>query len=172
MIEDIIRFVLGNFTLTFLVLGLVASAIALLRKNPPRTAAVAVEALFAWFLIFSIGVSYFYNFVFHTFFGKMAAGYIGWEDSPFQTELGWASLGYSVIGFIAFRGGLAVRAAAVLGPSCFMLGAAGVHIREILRAHNYAPGNAGIIFYTDFAIPLIGMVLLALQYRLGQPVKI
>ena len=28
-----------------------------------------VEALFTYFLLFSIGVSFFYNFVFHTFFG-------------------------------------------------------------------------------------------------------
>jgi hypothetical protein len=35
--------------------------------------------------------------------------------------------------------------------------------------HNFAPGNAGIIFYTDIIIPLIGFVLLALQRRYGRP---
>ena len=72
-VADLIRFVLGNFTLTFLVIGLVASGIALLRARKPLTAPVVVEALFAYFLLFSIGVSFLYNFVFHTFFGEMAA---------------------------------------------------------------------------------------------------
>lgn len=58
-----------------------------------------VEALFAYFLLFSIGFSYLYNFVMHTFFGELAAGFIGWQDSPFQAEVGFASLGFAVVGF-------------------------------------------------------------------------
>lgn len=170
-IETFIRFILGNFTLTFLVLGGIASALALWRRPRPVASAIVIENLFAWFLFFSIGIAFFYNFVFHTFFGDMAARHIGWENSPFQTELGWASLGYSAIGFIAFRGCLRLRAAAILGPSCFYLGAAGVHICDMIYAHNFAPGNAGVIFYTDLVIPLIGFVLLTLQYRLGKPQK-
>jgi uncharacterized membrane protein len=54
------RFVLSNFTLTFLILGLIASGIVLLRAPKPLTAPVAVEALFAYFLLFSIGFSFLY----------------------------------------------------------------------------------------------------------------
>jgi ABC-type iron transport system FetAB permease component len=66
-----IRFVLANFTLTFLAVGLIASAAALIRSPKPLTTSVVVEALFAYFLLFSIGFSLFYNFVLHTFFGEM-----------------------------------------------------------------------------------------------------
>src|SRR5215471_14213273 len=79
--KDVIAFILGNFTLTFFVLGLLASAIALCRARPPRAFALIVEALFSYFVLFSIGFSSLYNFVFHVFFGKLAAGFIGWEDS-------------------------------------------------------------------------------------------
>ena len=79
--RDVIAFILGNFTLTFFVLGLLASTIALWRARPPRTFALIVEALFSYFVLFSIGFSSLYNFVFHVFFGKLAAGFIGWEDS-------------------------------------------------------------------------------------------
>ena len=41
-------------------------------------------------MLFSIGISFFYNFVVHAFFGEMAARFIGWEDSPFQREVGFA----------------------------------------------------------------------------------
>ena len=43
-----IGFVLANFTLTFLVVGLIASAVALIRSPKPLTTPVVVEALFAY----------------------------------------------------------------------------------------------------------------------------
>src|ERR1700691_5343180 len=98
---NMIRFVLGNFTLTFLVIGLIASGVALLGKPKPLTTPVVVEALFSYFLLFSIGFSFLYNFVLHSFFGAMTAGLIGWANSPFQEEVGFASLGYSVFGFFS-----------------------------------------------------------------------
>jgi uncharacterized protein DUF6790 len=58
--QEVIAHALSNFTLTFFVLGLLASAIALWCARPPRTFAVIVEALFAYFLLFSIGVSFLY----------------------------------------------------------------------------------------------------------------
>src|SRR6516164_4181378 len=124
--EDVIAFILGNFTLTFFVLGLLASAIALWRARPPRTFALIVEALFSYFVLFSIGLSSLYNFVLHVFFGKLAAGFIGWEDSPFQLEVGFASLGFAVVGLLAFGGSFDLRLAAIVGPACFLWGAAAV----------------------------------------------
>jgi hypothetical protein len=39
----------------------------------------------------------------------------------------------------------------------------------MVSARNFAPGNAGIIFYMDVIVPLIGFLLLALQRRYGRP---
>jgi hypothetical protein len=153
----VIRFALSNFTLTFLILGLIGSGIALLRAPKPLTAPVVVEALFAYFLLFSIG----------TFFGPMTARFIGWADSPFQAEVGFASLGFAVVGFLAFRGSFDPRLAAVVAPALFLLGAAGGHRYQMIAAGNFAPGNAGVVFYTDI-IPLIGFALLWLQHRYGR----
>ena len=165
MIETATRFALSNFTLTFLVIGLIAAAIAYAAKPAPRTRGQLIEVLFAYFLLFSIGISYFYNFVMHVFFGEMAARFIGWANSPFQNEVGFASLGFSVVGFLAFRGDIGLRTAAVVGPSIFLLGAAGGHIYQMITAHNFAPGNAGVIFWTDILLPVIGFALLTLQKR-------
>jgi hypothetical protein len=165
---DIIAFILGNFTLTFLMIGLFASAIALWRAFQPRSFALIVEALFSYFLLFSIGFSsYLYNFVFHVFFGKLAASFIGWEDSPFQLEVGFASLGFAAVGFLAFKGSFDLRLAAIVGPACFLWGAAGVHVYQMISADNFAPGNAGIIFYSDILVPIVGFILLWLQHRSG-----
>ena len=160
--RDVIAFVLGNFTLTFFVLGLLASAIALWRRTE-RNRAMIVEALFSYFLLFSIGFANFYNFILHVFFGEMSARFIGWENSPFQLEVGFASLGFAVLGFLAFKGSFDLRLAAVVGPTCFLWGAAGGHVYQMIKAHNFAPGNAGIIFYSDILIPLVGLLFLWLQ---------
>ncbi len=63
MIAEFIRFALSNFTLSLLVIGLIAAAIAYGAKPAPRTRVQLIEALFSYFLLFSIGIANFYNFV-------------------------------------------------------------------------------------------------------------
>jgi len=167
-VRALIRFCISNFSLTFLVVGLLASGVALLRRHRPWTGAVVVEALFSRFLLFSIAIGYLYNFVVHVFFGAISARFIGWPDSPFQREVGFASLGFSMIGFLAVRGSFAMRAAAVVGSSCFLLGAAGGHVLEMVRSRNFAPGNAGAVFDMDLLLPAIGFSLLGLQHRYSE----
>jgi hypothetical protein len=160
---DAIAFALGNFTLSFFVLGLLASAIALWRTRQPRTPAVVLEALFSFFLLFSIAFANLYNFVLHVFFGKVAAAFIGWEDSPFQLEVGFASFGFAALGLLAFKGSFDLRLAAIVGPACFLWGAAGGHVYQMITTHNFAPGNAGVIFYSDVLVPIFGFIFLWLQ---------
>jgi hypothetical protein len=163
----LIEFVLANFTLTFLVLGFLAAGIAVALKPGGFTLANVAEELLAYFILFSITISFFYNFVFHVFFGELAASYIGWADSPFQAEVGYASLGYAAVGLFAFKGNCCVRFAAILGPALFLWGAAVGHIHQIVAAGNYAPGNAGVMLYTDIFLPVIGFGLLWLKRRAG-----
>ncbi len=165
MIANFIAAALSNFTLTFLVIGLIAAAISLARKPKPLSSAVVVEEVFAYFLLFSIGLSNIYNFVLHVFFGEMTAGFIGWAQSPFQAEVGFASLGFGIVGLLAFRGSYGLRLGAVVAPSLFLLGAAGGHIYQMVTQNNFAPGNAGAIFFTDILIPLFGFVMLGLERR-------
>ena len=162
---DFIRFALSNFTLTFLVLGFIFALVSLAFKQKPLMKSQVVEALFAYFLLFSIGISYLYNFVMHVFFAEMAAAFIGWANSPFQYEVGFASLGFGITGLIAFWKSLSFRAATVIGPSFFLWGAAGGHVYQMIANHNFAPGNAGIIFWTDVLLPIVAFGLLYMQYH-------
>ncbi len=164
-----ITFILSNFTLTFLILGLIFSGIAIARAPKPLALNVIVEKLLSWYVFFSVGVCYLYNAIVHIFFGKMAAAFIGWADSPFQFEVGTASLGFSIIGFIAAFRSFDLRLGAVIPFSIFTLGAAVGHVREMITAGNFAPGNAGVIFYTELVIPAFGLLLLWLQWRCGRP---
>lgn len=103
------------------------------------------------------------------FFGDLAASFIGWAQSPFQAEVGFASLGFAVVGFLAFRDNCSMRLASILGPSLFLWGAAGGHVYQMVVHDNFSPGNAGIIFWTDVFIPIIGFALLWARYRKKHP---
>lgn len=154
-LNDMIAFILSNFTISFFVMGIVTASIGQIR----RTQANAWSCYFSHFLFFSIGCSFFYNFVMHVFFGKMAAAFIGWADSPFQAEVGFASLGMAVSGFIAaFYHSAPFRFATVIPVVFFLWGAAGGHIFQMVNSGNFAPGNAGIIFWTDILLPVICII--------------
>jgi hypothetical protein len=104
----LIGFLLGEFEFEFFVLGLICAVASILRGRRP-----AGERLLAFYVLFSIGALNFVNFIYHVFFGEMSARFIGWPDSPFQTELGFASLGFALVGFLAWRGSYGMRVAAV-----------------------------------------------------------
>jgi hypothetical protein len=160
LIRATIEFVLSNYFLTLFLVGLVFSLVGIGRASQPIGPAIVAEKLLAWHVFFVIGVAYFVNFIFHCFFGKMAAAFIGWADSPFQFEVATASLGFSLVGFIAAFRSFDLRLAAILGSSIFLLGAAVGHIYQMITAHNFAPGNAGLIFYMDIFLPFFGFALL------------
>ena len=161
---NFITFIISNFTLTFFVVGLLCSLVDLSLRQKPLHKQQVIEALLSYCLLFSIGFSFLYNFVMHVFFAEMAASFIGWKNSPFQYEVGYASLGFAIVGIIAFKQNLTFRAAAVIGPSFFLWGAAGGHVYQMISAHNYAPGNAGVIFWSDIILPIVAFALLYQQY--------
>jgi hypothetical protein len=110
---------------TFFVIGLIAAGISLLNKPKPLRIGEVGEAFLSYYLLFAIGINNLINFVFHVFFGDIAAKFIGWENSPFQAEVGFASLGVGIAGVIAFKESLPFRFATLIPPSAFSWGAAG-----------------------------------------------
>ena len=76
-------FVVGNYFVMFFIIGLIAAGISLLNKPKPLRIGEVSEAFFSYYLLFAIGINNLINFVFHAFFGDVAAKFIGWENSPF-----------------------------------------------------------------------------------------
>jgi hypothetical protein len=156
---------IGNYFFTLLIIGLVAALISLLSKPKPLRINTVAEAFFSYYMLFPIGISNLINFVFHVFFGDTAAKFIGWENSPFQAEVGFASLGIGIAGVIAFKASLPFRFATLIPPAVFSLGAAGGHVYQMVAAHNFSPGNVGLVLPSDILIPVIGFILLWLSYQ-------
>ena len=159
----------GNYFFTLLLIGLVAAWISLLRQPRPLKSNTVAEALLSYYMLFPIGISNLINFVFHVFLGDTAAKFIGWENSPFQAEVGFASLGVGIAGVLAYKAGLPFRVATFIPPAAFSLGAAGGHIYQMIAAHNFSPGNVGLVLPSDILIPVIGFVFLWLSYKHPKP---
>lgn len=123
------------------------------------------EELFSYYLLFAVGINNIVNFIFHVFFGDTAAMFIGWEQSPFQAEVGFASLGVGIAGVIAYRASFPFRFATIIPPTVFSLGAAGGHIYQMIAAKNFSPGNVGLVLPMDIIIPVSGLIFLWLSYK-------
>jgi hypothetical protein len=92
---------------------------------------------------------------------------IGWPQSPFQLEVAFASLGFALVGFLAFsrRADLRVKFAAVLAVTPFLWGAAGGHVYQLVVHGNHAAGNAGVILWTDLLLPVFGLAAVYAAHR-------
>jgi hypothetical protein len=102
----------------------------------------------------------------HILYPDQIAAFIGWESgSPFQLELGFASLGNSLLGILSIwlRGWFWL--APVVSRSVFSLGAGYVHIADILAHGNMSPGNAGPILFYDIVVPFIAVGLFVTYAR-------
>jgi hypothetical protein len=109
-----------------------------------------------------------FNAIPHILFPDQIAEFIGWESgSPFQLELGFASLGISILGILSIwlRGWFWL--APVVSWSVFSLGAAYVHVADILTHGNMSPGNAGPILFYDIVVPFIAVSLFVAYARQG-----
>jgi hypothetical protein len=160
--EDAIILIFSNMTVTLLIIGLIVAAILAVASKHRHERGYVSGVFLNQFLLFSVAISYLYNFVAHSIFGDFIAKQIGWQQSPFQLEVAFASLGFALVGFVAFgrRRALLVKFVALLGPAAFLWGAAGGHIYDLATSGNTAPGNAGSILYTDIVLPLIGFAFL------------
>lgn len=159
-----IAFVLMNFTATFTAAGLLIAVIVIVVKRPSRH--IALATLLNWFLLFGIGITYIFNGIMHTVFGDLSASLIGWENNGFQAEVGFASIGIGIVALMAFpqRMPYSLKLAALVGPACFLWGAAGAHIADIIARGNMSSHNAGVVLYTDIIVPIIGFGLWAASF--------
>jgi hypothetical protein len=79
--------------------------------------------------------------------------------SRFQWEVGLAGVGYGFAGVMAPAFDRGFWLATVIVYSIFMVGAAVGHVRSMVAEHNFAPGNAGYIFWYDILAPAFLVVM-------------
>jgi len=104
----------------------------------------------------------------HIFFGDAIADHIGWEKgSPFQFEVGLAALAIAVLGLAAPSFGFEFWLATIIAAAVYLWGCALGHILDMVRRKNFAPGNAGYVFWWDILYPAFLVALLLCRIRLA-----
>jgi hypothetical protein len=164
MIGEMIAGYLHNFSLVMLIVGLIVGggAYAVQRKS---TELGLAEQLFRWTALLGVGLPGLYTFVLHVFFAQQTAEHIGWQTSPFQYEVGMADLTIGVLGVLAFWPSFGFRLATAIAAVCWLGGDAVGHVRQMIVAHNFEPGNAGSWFWTDVLVPLLLIALIVAMVR-------
>lgn len=164
-IRDTISFILGNIEIPLLVVAIVVTIVKLRRAAAQHQVMTAAYTLWGETLFYCIGLGFVYIWYFHAYLADFTAPLIGWQPSPFEWELAWFEMGLAVIALLSLWRGYEMRLAASLVFAIFSFGAAAQHVQQILKAHNYTPGNAGLIlWFGDIALPLF-VLLLALLSR-------
>ena len=157
------------YALIFFIAGLLVAGVHLYFDRQPRTKGRIVEIFLLWLLVIPVGLGGLWAFMGHTLFAEQTAEFIGWPaGNPFQSEVAVADLTVGTLGILCYwiRGNFWI--AAVIAASVWKLGAVAVHIREIVVAGNYSPGNAGILFYMGIVVPLILIALLVYLERVDR----
>jgi hypothetical protein len=162
VIGETIGFLLRNLPAVLLVIALIIPTV---RRHQGRTAG----RYLSWVLLLPIGITGLWAGIAHVFFPATAAAHIGWQVSPFQFEVGMADLAIGVTACIAFWRDLGFKAAAVCAASVFLLGDAAGHVRQMMTAGNFAPGNAGVPFYMDVICPVLAIALVIVAAREQRP---
>lgn len=162
--EDAIRLFLGNFSLAMLIAAIALAVVTSAVKRGTPSGAFG-EQLFRWTALLAVGFTGIFTFVGHVFYAESTAAHIGWQTSPFQYEVGIADLLVGVLGVLAFRGNFGFRLATTLATTIWQWGDGVGHVRQMIVAHNYAPGNAGSWFWGDVLIPVVMIVSLILACR-------
>jgi len=101
----------------------------------------------------------------HIIYADEVASSIGWPlYSGFQMELGFASIGIGLIGFLSFWN-RTYWLPSIIMRLIFGWGAGFTHILHMVQHNNFSPSNTGIVVYWDFIWPVISIILYLLYRR-------
>lgn len=150
--ERAIRLVLENVPVAMVVMALTGAGFF---SDIPSVA----ERYLAWLLFLAVGIQGIWAGVTHVFFPETGARYIGWQTSPFQTELGFADLSIGIVAVLSFWQGMEFRAAVVIYISLFYIGVSFAHVRDIMASGNREKGNFGILLVMT-VVKAIGLPVL------------
>jgi hypothetical protein len=147
------------------VAALVFAGFAIWNGPRPLSRGFVIDRLLRYVFLFPLGMQSLWAFIGHVLYPDQAAAVIGWTPSPFQYEVGVANLGLGLASIYAAFSSFQARVAVGILAVCFLLGAGIGHVRNIIEAGNFAPGNAGPIMITDFLTPIVLVVLLFAAVR-------
>jgi hypothetical protein len=155
-------------TVIVIAVALLVATVHLFVSKQPRTSRRALDLYLLYALVVGVGIGGLFGAMGHLFAADRVAEQLGWATgSPFQTEVGLFDLAFGVLGVccVWFRGQWWY--AVTLGWTIFAVGAAGVHIQEMMGTGNNGSLNAGSVL-PDLIVPALLVVLLLVRARTGE----
>lgn len=124
------------------------------------------EILLSYIFPVVIGLGGLTAFYGHAFMSDRIAESIGWPaGNPFQIEVAVTNLAFGILGLMCVRFRKGFWLATGIGVSIFYLGAAFIHLREMLLKGNMSVNNSGYILWAnDIGLPLFILLFLAVYY--------
>lgn len=144
MIADTIQFVLTNLPLLLCIAAVVCGA-TLSRGKP------WAERYLAWILLLAVGVNGVWAGIFHVFFPGIASAQIGWQPSPFETEIGIADISMGIVAMVSFWRSFAFKSAIALYAILFYAGVAIGHFVQAFANNDFSPDNFGMLLILTIA---------------------
>jgi hypothetical protein len=138
MIAQSIKFVLSNLPILLCLAAALCAALA--RGDTPWP-----RRYLSWILLLAVGVDGLWAGVFHVFFPAIASAQIGWQQSPFEFEIGIADIALGLVAVIAFWRSLAFQSAIATYAIIFYGGVVIGHLIQALEHGDYAADNFGIL---------------------------
>lgn len=106
-----------------------------------------------WMLYLPAGWMFIVSGLMHTKFAKRTAAMIGWQTNGFQYELGFVCFGLGIAGVYASTHSSQSWIAVTIPTTTFLVFAGINHVVEMVRDHNYNPGNT-FVCISDFGVPI------------------
>ena len=151
--------------LVYYAIGWIVGLVAAFATGSLKDVASAARTFLLYHLTVTIGLSGIMGAYGHIFMGHRIARNIGWPTgSMFQVELGCCCLGLGLLGVMCFWHRGEFWLATIVFSTVFMVGAALVHVKEMIEKANFNPGNA-ITTIPDFLIPITLVILWFLAGR-------
>lgn len=158
MIADTIRTILSNLP-TFLCIA--AIACAALRKHDQHWA----RRYLSWILLLAVGIDGLWAGVFHVFFPAVASAQIGWQQSPFEFEIGVADIALGTVAVLSFWRSLSFQSATALYAIIFYGGVSIGHVMQALRNDDYEADNFGLLLALTVTRAIVLSILLWAAWR-------
>jgi len=159
------------FFLSIYGVGILFTIVHILLLAPAeRTKQKLIEIILLYQIVFSLGITSLVAFGGLSVMPAEIADFLDWPYSPFEQELANVNLAFGILGLlsICYRG--LFWMATILGFSIWILADGFHHIYEYYIYGNDSLGNIGVPLITDFAVPILLLILLCL-YRKHQSVN-
>jgi hypothetical protein len=148
----------------FIVVPVLGALIHLFLSKKPKTLNRVTEVLLLWYLGVGIGIGSIFSGLTQVLDPQMVAQSVGWPNTPFLREVGFANISYGILGILSIK----YRnfwAPTIIAYAVFMWGAALGHIYNLQQTGNLAAGNIGTVLYLDILMPILFIILLAAYHK-------